>query len=167
MTAAAATPRDQDITFDWAAGRVRGVAERRKVDLPTQPGLLDTLSVQVALMRDLFAGDVPAKFVLVDKDRIKDYDYAWQGHEQVETDAGKYETVIYTQPAARFGQRHLVLVRAGAGLPAAQGRAARRRRRAMVHASGEREALTLRAAHGQALGRVTPFWPWYLPPRSL
>jgi hypothetical protein len=88
--------KDQDIVFDWAAGRVRGVAERRKVDLPTQPGLLDTLSVQVALMRGLFAGDVPAKFVLVDKDRIKDYDYAWQGHEQVQTDAGTYETVIYT-----------------------------------------------------------------------
>ena len=33
---------------------------------------------------------------MIDKDRIKDYDYAWQGHELVETDVGNYETVIYT-----------------------------------------------------------------------
>jgi len=87
--------KDQDITFDWAAARVRGVAERHKVDLPTQPGLLDTLSVQVALMNELLRGRTPARFVLLDKDRIKDYVYSAEGHERLKTDIGEYDTMIY------------------------------------------------------------------------
>src|SRR6185369_8644848 len=61
--------QDQNIVFDWAAGRARGTAEGKRVDLPLQPGLLDTLSVQVALMHELLAGRTPERFVLLDTDR--------------------------------------------------------------------------------------------------
>ena len=46
------------------------MAEKRRVDLPLQPGLLDTMSVQIALMHELLAGGTPKHFVLVDKDRL-------------------------------------------------------------------------------------------------
>jgi hypothetical protein len=97
--------KDQDIHFDWAAGRVRGVAERQPVDLPTQPGLLDTLSAQVALMHELLAGRTPARFVLLDRERIKDYLYTTEGRERVRTDVGEYDTVIYrsSRPGSRNG----------------------------------------------------------------
>lgn len=96
--------KDQDIVFDWAAGRVHGVAERKKVDLPTQPGLLDSLSVQAALMHDLLAGRMPERFALVDRDRIKDYLYTSQGQEPVQTDTGNYDTVIFS--SSRPGSRN-------------------------------------------------------------
>jgi hypothetical protein len=97
--------KDQDIAFDWAAGRVRGVAERRKVDLPTQPGLLDTLSVQVALMHALLGGRTPDRFLLLDKDRVKEYLYATQGKERVQTEAGTWDAVIFrsSRPTSRNG----------------------------------------------------------------
>jgi hypothetical protein len=94
---------DQNIVFDWAAGRVRGVAERKRVDLPLQPGLLDTLSVQVALMHELLAGRQPERFVLLDKERIKDYLYNTEGQERLQTEAGTWNTVIYrsSRPGSR------------------------------------------------------------------
>jgi hypothetical protein len=88
--------RDQELDFDWNRGRVVGTFERKPVDLPTQPGLLDSLSVQVALMNELMAGRVPQRFVLVDKGRIKDYLYTLEGNEVLRTaEMGEHRTVIY------------------------------------------------------------------------
>jgi hypothetical protein len=92
---ARSSSRDQHLHFDWVRGRVTGTAERKPVDLPTQPGLLDSLSVQVALMRELQAGRTPQRFVLVDKDRIKDYVYTTEGTDTLRTAAGEFHTVIY------------------------------------------------------------------------
>jgi hypothetical protein len=92
---ASSNEKDQRITFDWAAGKVTGVAERRPVDLPTRPGLLDTLSVQVALMHEMLAGRKPERFALVDKDKIKTYNYTVEGEETVRSAIGEYRTVIF------------------------------------------------------------------------
>jgi hypothetical protein len=97
--------KDQDITFDWVAGRVHGVAERKVVDLPTQPGLLDELSVHVALMNALLNGRTPESFVMLDGDRVKEYLYSAEGREQLKTDVGVYDTVIFrsSRPDSRKG----------------------------------------------------------------
>lgn len=87
---------DQQIDFDWAAGRVTGTVGRKKVDLPTQPGLLDPQSVQVALMQELLSGRMPARFVLVDEDRIKDYRYAVEGSEVMESALGQHRVDIFS-----------------------------------------------------------------------
>jgi hypothetical protein len=94
---------DQNIVFDWAAGRARGTAQGKRVDLQLQPGVLDTLSVQVALMHELLAGRTPERFVLLDSDRIKDYAYTAQGKERLQTEAGIYDTVIFrsSRPGSR------------------------------------------------------------------
>lgn len=87
--------KDQDLHFDWDANRVTGIAERRRVDLPLQPGILDTMSVQVALMHELLSGRAPQSFVVVDKSKIKEYNFTPQGEETLQTVAGEYRTVIY------------------------------------------------------------------------
>lgn len=87
---------DQQYTFDWQAGRVTGMAGRKAVDLATQPGLLDTLSVQAALMQELLSGREPSRFVLVDDGRIKDYLYTLERSETLESIAGTYRTVIFS-----------------------------------------------------------------------
>jgi hypothetical protein len=90
------TSRDVRLEFDWAAGRVRGIAERQPVDLALRPDLQDPMSVQIALMVELAAGREPAGFWLVDKNRIKDYEYRSEGTARVGTAAGEFETVIWS-----------------------------------------------------------------------
>ncbi len=90
------TARDIRLDFDWAAGRVRGIAERQPVDLALQPGLQDPLSVQVALMVELAAGHTPAGFWLIDKTLVKQYEYRSEGAARIATAAGEFDTVIWT-----------------------------------------------------------------------
>lgn len=90
------TSRDVRLEFDWAAGRVRGIAERQPVDLALQPGVQDPMSVQIALMVELAAGREPNGFWIVDKSRIKDYEYRSEGTARLGTAAGEFETVIWS-----------------------------------------------------------------------
>lgn len=95
--------KNQDVRFDWEAGRVTGTIDGKPFDLPVQPGLLDPQSVQVALMQELMSGRTPSRFVMVDEDRIKDYIYAVEGSETIESVAGTFRTDIYSsrRPGSR------------------------------------------------------------------
>jgi hypothetical protein len=92
---ASSSSKDQDLQFDWSAGRITGVAEKRRVDLPLKPGVLDTMSVQIALMHELLVGNTPRYFVLVDKGKIKDYNYTAIGEENLVTPIGEFRTLIF------------------------------------------------------------------------
>ncbi len=83
------------LTFDWAAHRAQGIAAQKRVDQPLESGTQDPLSVQVELMRDLVAGDVPMHFLLFDHDAAKRYDYTREGTETLDTAMGRLDTVIY------------------------------------------------------------------------
>ncbi len=56
-------------------------------------------------MNALLSGHAPDRFVLLDRDRIKDYTYTTQGKERLESDGGTYDTVIYSsnRPGSRNG----------------------------------------------------------------
>jgi hypothetical protein len=92
---ASSTEKDQRLEFNWSTGRVSGIVERKRVDLPMQPGLQDTMSVQVALMLELLSGRAPTRFVVVDKEKLKDYVYTAEGTEVLKTAVGEYRTVVY------------------------------------------------------------------------
>ena len=102
---ATSSSKDQELRFDWNGGRVTGVAEKRRVDLPLQPGLLDTMSVQIALMHELLSGGTPKHFLLVDKDRIKEYNYTAVGEETLSTPIGEQRAVIFrsSRPGSTTG----------------------------------------------------------------
>lgn len=87
---------DQEVSFDWQSARVTGTVGRRQFNLPAQPGLLDPVSVQVALMQELLSGRMPARFVLVDEDRIKDYLYAVDGSEVIDSAVGQHRVDIFS-----------------------------------------------------------------------
>jgi hypothetical protein len=99
------TDKDVSLKFDWAAMRVTGVAENKPVDAALTPGVQDSLSVQVALMCALAAGESPKSFQLIDKDEVKEYQYTHEGNATLETPAGKLDTVIYT--SQRKGAKRL------------------------------------------------------------
>jgi len=90
------TDKDISLEFDWPAGRVRGTAERKAVDLPLQAGLQDGMSVQIALLRALAAGERPSGFRLIDKDEIKEYVYVDEGRAPLRTVAGELDTVVWS-----------------------------------------------------------------------
>lgn len=90
------TTRDIRLEFDWPAGRVRGVAEQKPVDLPLAAGLQDGMSVQLALMHALSRGEAPTGYSLIDKNEIKEYRYAFEGRTRVQTPAGEFEAVIWS-----------------------------------------------------------------------
>lgn len=87
---------DQKIAFDWASGRVTGTVGRKRFDLPAQNGLLDEQSVQVALMHELLSERMPSRFVLIDEGRIKDYRYAVEGSEVMESAVGSHRVDIFS-----------------------------------------------------------------------
>jgi hypothetical protein len=90
------TGRDVSLKFDWQKNRITGIAEDKPVDQALMPGVQDSLSVQVALMCALAAGETPKGFHLIDKDEVKEYLYTHEGNATLDTPLGKLDTVVYT-----------------------------------------------------------------------
>jgi hypothetical protein len=99
------TSRDVSLKFDWTAKRVTGTAEDKAVNEPIEPGVQDALSVQIALMCALAAGQSPKSFQLIDKDKVKEYQYKHEGNATLDTPVGKLDTVVYT--SERIGANRL------------------------------------------------------------
>lgn len=91
---------DAALMFDWEHGRVTGVYEDTKVDLPLQAGVQDDLSVQIALMVELLAGRTPQHFQIIDKNTVREYRYERDGEQTLDTALGKIPTVIYRSQKA-------------------------------------------------------------------
>jgi hypothetical protein len=86
---------DADLDFDWTAGRIHGVYGGAKVDLPTQPGVQDDLSVQIELLVQLRAGNTPDKALEINQDAIREYEYQREGHSMLDTELGPVDTIVY------------------------------------------------------------------------
>ena len=89
------TRRDVRLDFDWAQGRVTGVAEDKPVDLPLSVGLQDALTISLQVRWLLQQGRSPQRLVMIEKDQTKDYDYVFAGHERLNTALGPLDTVIW------------------------------------------------------------------------
>src|SRR5271170_7127339 len=91
----ASTRRAIDVKYDWDHGRVSGVYEDEKVDLPLTPGVQDDASVQVAVMVELLRGRTPERFTLLNKNAVRQYRYSREGEATLQTPLGNIATVIY------------------------------------------------------------------------
>jgi hypothetical protein len=87
---------DSEFHFDWAAGRVTGIAKGEAVDVAAVPNLQDPVSIQVATMYALLAGRQPGQLPMIDGRKVKTYDYALLRRERLKTRAGTFDTVVYT-----------------------------------------------------------------------
>ena len=86
---------DGDLKFDWTANKVGGEYEGKPVELPTQPGLQDRLSIQLAVTAALVQGREPASIIMVNGDRTREYTYSRGASVQLDTKLGKQDTIIY------------------------------------------------------------------------
>ena len=89
------TKRDANVQFDWEHGRMTGVYEDTKVDMPITPGIQDDLSVQIALMVELLQGHTPDKFHLLSGNSVREYRYSREGEETLTTPIGTFPTIVY------------------------------------------------------------------------
>src|SRR5262249_1378474 len=94
------TKRDSDVQFDWEHNRATGVYEDTKIDMPLQPGTQDDLSVQIALMVELLAGRTPDRFLMIDRNTVREYRYTRDGQESIDSPLGRIDTVIYRSQKA-------------------------------------------------------------------
>jgi hypothetical protein len=86
---------DGDLKFDWSANKVTGEYEGKPVELDTQPGLQDRLSIQLAVTAALVQQREPTTIVMVNGDRMREYSYKRGASTQLETKLGKQDTIIY------------------------------------------------------------------------
>jgi hypothetical protein len=99
------TDRDIRLEFDWDAHRARGVAEDKKVEVELPAGAQDAMSIQAAHLLDLKRGGQSMVYEMVDKDRVKEYDYKLEGTDRIKTAIGELDTVIYR--VERRGSRRI------------------------------------------------------------
>ena len=80
-------------SFDWETGIVSGEHKKEAFSLPTEPGLLDKTTYQLALQRDLIAGKKEMSYRVVDGDDIEQYQFRVVGEQRVTTRNGQFDAV--------------------------------------------------------------------------
>lgn len=96
----ASTRRAIDVKYDWDHGRLTGVYEDTKVDLPLTAGVQDDASAQVAMMVELLRGHTPDRFELLNKNAVREYRYTREGEATLQTPIGSIATIIYKSTRA-------------------------------------------------------------------
>lgn len=99
--------RDVRLEFDWQASRVHGTAEDEPVDVATAPGLQDAASIQALVLARLRGGDEPGTIDMIEKDRIKRYQYTLLRRERLKTAIGELDTVVYRSARSGSGRETL------------------------------------------------------------
>lgn len=85
--------RNAALIFAHDAGRVFGTDYEQPVDLPMNGEVIDRLSMQVRLMRDLSLGLRPEEYFVVDRGDIREMDIAYAGTERIEIGDRRYEAL--------------------------------------------------------------------------
>jgi hypothetical protein len=83
-----------ELNFDWQDKRATGQSEGKPVDLMLKDGTQDVMSIQVEVMLDLKNGNLPKTFPIIDKDRLKEFNYTQEGTARIKTAIGDLDTVI-------------------------------------------------------------------------
>jgi Protein of unknown function (DUF3108) len=89
-----------NLEFDWQSGRVRGMTEKKQVDLALEKNTQDVMSIQVEVMLDLKNGNLPKTFQVLDRDEVKEFIYAEEGAVKLSTAIGNLDTVIVSSQRA-------------------------------------------------------------------
>jgi hypothetical protein len=92
----AATDDDVALDFDWAKGTVQGTAHDESVRLPLPANTQDPMSIQLAVLLDFAGKREPLRYSMVDKTKIKVYEYKSEGRARLDTALGPLDTVIYS-----------------------------------------------------------------------
>lgn len=89
---------NEAVRFDWAAGQALDTKGKKTHQLPLAPGILDRLTVQLALSRQLAAGlPLPSTWAVINGGELKHYRLRHKGKDLLATPAGDFATVIVSR----------------------------------------------------------------------
>ena len=88
---------DSSIRFDWQAGVAASEFRGETVSLPLEGEVLDRLSLQANVMKELSAGRQPTSYALALRNELKVYRFTHEGSEVLETAMGEMKTERYVQ----------------------------------------------------------------------
>jgi hypothetical protein len=100
--------KEVSLDFDWASGRVKGVAEGTAVDIAVETDLQDAVSMQALVLLRLNGGTEPGTVAMIEKDSVKYYRYTLLRSERLKTALGELDTLLYR--SARDGSTREVLL---------------------------------------------------------
>ena len=86
-------PRSVELRFDWQSMRVTNSLKAGSWSMKIEQGTQDKFSQQLSLMLAFAAGSRSVSFAVADGGRTKDYSYQFQGEDQVEVAAGRFQTL--------------------------------------------------------------------------
>ena len=86
---------DTHIAFDWTAGIADSLYEGEQREIEIEPGTLDRMSADLAVILDLQAGNEPERYQMVHRNALRVYEFEYLGDEDIKTPAGKFNTVKY------------------------------------------------------------------------
>jgi hypothetical protein len=86
---------DANVSFDWDHGRATGLYEGVELNLPVTAGVQDDLSVQIAMLAQLRAGETPERVMEIDKSSVREYDYTRESDVALDTALGRIDTTVY------------------------------------------------------------------------
>lgn len=89
--------RELDLVFDASSNIVKNNVADHTWELTLPPLVYDKLNYQIALMIDLQQGKTKLDYLLVDKEKIKEYRFMIAGDEQLATPLGLLSTVKITR----------------------------------------------------------------------
>ena len=85
--------RDVEIDFDWPNKRITNRVNDSTWKMKTQPGILDKLLYQLAIMTSLKSGVVPESYTIADGGKIKQYLFEHLDDEVIKTPLGDFKTM--------------------------------------------------------------------------
>lgn len=81
------------LDFDWQANQVEASDNAEQATLPLSPGVVDPLSLNMVVMRDLQLNRLPKQYTLVDEIELKTFQIHNQGEETLNTPLGQLRTI--------------------------------------------------------------------------
>lgn len=86
--------RGSTVEFDWTGARADSQYKGESREIELDAALLDRQLMQIAMMRDLAAGQRSGSYKVIDRNQVKQYDIEVVGTETLTVPAGAYDTVI-------------------------------------------------------------------------
>ncbi len=94
--------RNETIRFNWTTRQALDTKDGKTIRIALAPGILDRLTVQLALSRRLAAGlPLPATWEVINGGELKRYYLKRKGKDVIATAAGDFNAVIVTREALR------------------------------------------------------------------
>jgi len=88
--------KSREDSFRFESGRkVSGIYKNNPFSLKAPEGTLDRSSIELALMQDISAGNNNPSYSVIEKDRLKTYNFKPTGVQKVQTPAGEFECHDY------------------------------------------------------------------------